>query len=57
VLLRIARERGDQAAIREHTKELHGLSGYAKHVGAIVERELAAAAAGSETGQRDLEAE
>jgi DNA-binding SARP family transcriptional activator/predicted ATPase len=49
VLLRIARERGDQAAIREHTKELHGLSGYAKHVGAIVERELAAA--GSETGQ------
>jgi hypothetical protein len=57
VLLRIARERGDQAAIREHTKELHELSGYAKHVGAIVERELAAAAAGSETGQRDLEAE
>jgi predicted ATPase len=57
VLLRIARERGDQAAIREHTKELHELSGYAKHVGAIVERELAAAAAGSETGRRDLEAE
>jgi DNA-binding SARP family transcriptional activator len=57
VLLRIARERGDQAAIREHTKELHELSGYAKHVGAIVERELAAAAAGSETGRPDLEAE
>jgi len=57
VLLRIARERGDKAAIREYAKELRELSGYAKHVGTIVERELAAAAVESETGQLDLEAE
>ena len=56
VLLRIARKRGDHEAVREYTKELRELSGYAKHVGAIVERELAAAAAGSETEPRDLEA-
>ena len=54
VLLRIARERGDKEAMREYAKELRELSGYAKHVGVIVERELAAVA--SETGQRDLEA-
>jgi tetratricopeptide (TPR) repeat protein len=57
VLLRIAREQGDEAAIREYAKELRALSGYAKHVGAVVERELAASAAASETGQRNLEAE
>jgi hypothetical protein len=57
VLLRIAREQGDEAAMREYAKELRALSGYAKHVGAIVERELAASAAASETRQRDLEAE
>ena len=54
VLLRIARERGDGEAMREYAKELRELSGYAKHVGTIVERELAAVAL--ETGQRDLEA-
>ena len=54
VLLRIARKRGDHEAVREYTKELRELSGYAKHVGAIVERELAAAAL--ETEPRDLEA-
>jgi DNA-binding SARP family transcriptional activator/tetratricopeptide (TPR) repeat protein len=54
VLLRIARERGDEEAMREYAKELRELSGYAKHVGTIVERELAAVAL--ETGQRDLEA-
>lgn len=43
VLLRIARERGDQDAVRDQAEELRELSGYAKHVGAIVERELAAA--------------
>jgi tetratricopeptide (TPR) repeat protein len=57
VLLRIAREQGDKAAMRDQMKELRELSGYAKHVGAIVERELAAAAAASETGQGELEAE
>jgi DNA-binding SARP family transcriptional activator/tetratricopeptide (TPR) repeat protein len=57
VLLRIAREQGDEAAMREYAKELRALSGYAKHVGAIVERELAASAAASGTRQRDLEAE
>ena len=55
VLLRIAREEGDLAAIRRQAEELREISGYAKHVGVIVERELAAAAAA--TGQKDLEAE
>ncbi|MGB5223401.1 MAG: AAA family ATPase [Polyangiales bacterium] len=50
VLLRIAREQGDEAAIREQMKELREIRGYAKHVGAIVERELAAAAAMSSAG-------
>jgi hypothetical protein len=40
--------------MRDYAKELRELSGYAKHVGTIVERELAAVAL--ETGQRDLEA-
>ena len=56
VLLRIARKQGDQVAIRECAQELRKLSGYAKHVGTIVERELAAAAAASEMEPRDLEA-
>jgi hypothetical protein len=55
VLLRIAREEGDLAAIRRQAEELREITGYAKHVGVIVERELAAAAAA--TGQQDLEAE
>lgn len=45
VLLRIARERGDEAAVREQAKELSEIRGYAKHVGLVVERELAAAGA------------
>ena len=45
VLLRIARERGDEAAVRQQAEELAEINGYAKHVGVIVERELAAAAA------------
>jgi hypothetical protein len=43
VLLRIAREQGDQEAIREQMTALGQINGYAKHVGAIVERELDAA--------------
>ena len=56
-IVMIAREQGDRAAIRDQMKELRELSGYAKHVDAIVERELAAAAAASEIAQGDLEAE
>ena len=56
VLLRIARKRGDEAAIREYAKELREISGYATHVGAIVEHELAEVAVELDTGQRDLEA-
>lgn len=55
VLLRIAREQGDEAAIRRQAQELAEINGYAKHVGLIVERELAAAAAA--TQELDLEAE
>jgi hypothetical protein len=43
VLLRIAREQGDQEAVREQVNALGELDGYANHVGAIVDRELAAA--------------
>ena len=57
VLLRAARESGDRAAMREHAKELRGLSGYAKHVTAVVERELDAARIELRTEQRELEAE
>ncbi len=57
VLLRIARERGDKAAMHERMQELRAISGYAKHVGEIVECELAAAAAISGTELREMEAE
>ena len=57
VLLRIAREQGDEAAVRDQINELRALSGYAKHVGAIVEQELAAASTVSKSKQRNLEAE
>ena len=57
VLLRIARERGEKAAMRDRRQELRAISGYAKHVGEIVERELAAAATVSGTALRDMEAE
>jgi len=55
VLLRIAREQGDAAEAREQADELRKLTGYAKHVGTVVERELAAAAA--MLGRANLEAE
>ena len=45
VLLRIARKQGDEAAVRQQAKELSEIRGYAKHVGLVVERELAAAGA------------
>jgi hypothetical protein len=57
VLLRIARERGDKAAMRDRMQELRAVSGYAKHVGEIVECELAAAEAISGTELREMEAE
>jgi hypothetical protein len=43
--------------MRDRMQELRATSGYAKHVGEIVERELAAAAAVSGTELRDMEAE
>ena len=45
VLLRIAREQGDAASVQQQAAELREINGYAKHVGLVVERELAAAAA------------
>lgn len=54
VLLRIAREEGDEVEVRRQAEELSQITGYAKHVGLIVERELAAA--GVTTGERELEA-
>ena len=54
VLLRIAREQGDQEAIRQQAQELSEITGYAKHVSLIVDRELAAAAEATKT---NLEAE
>jgi hypothetical protein len=45
VLLRIAREQGDEAGMHAQMKELSEIRGYAKHVGLVVERELAAARA------------
>lgn len=56
VLLRVARERGDGAAVREQAEALHNLTGYARHVGAVVERELAAAESESKSNRRKLEA-
>jgi hypothetical protein len=53
VLLRIAREEGDPAEIRRQAEELRGITGYAKHVAVVVERELAAAA--TVTTELDLE--
>lgn len=50
VLLRIAREQGDGDSIREQMEALREINGYAKHVSAIVERELAAATALVESG-------
>jgi DNA-binding SARP family transcriptional activator len=44
ILLRIARERGDSERMREHADALRNLSGYARHVGVIVEQQLAATA-------------
>jgi len=55
VLLRIACARGDHVAMQEQVKELGKLSGYAKNVRAIVERELAAAGIESENRQQELE--
>lgn len=43
ILLRIARERGDRAAMREEAAKLQRLTGYAKHIRAIVDKELTAA--------------
>lgn len=57
VLLRIARARGDRAAMQEQEERLRQLSGYAKHVHAIVEAELAASALDLRTARRALEAE
>jgi tetratricopeptide (TPR) repeat protein len=45
VLLQIARTQGDEDAVRQLAEELAEINGYAKHVGVVVERELAAAAA------------
>ncbi len=42
VLLRIARERGDREAAAQIVEELKEIRGYAKHVGQVVDRELAA---------------
>ena len=50
VLLRIAREQGDATQVEQLAEELRQISGYANHVGVIVERELAAAAAMSKAG-------
>ena len=44
VLLRIAREKGDDEAANQIAAELREIRGYAKHVGEVVDRELAAAA-------------
>ena len=51
VLLRIARKQGDDAQVRQLTQELRESKGYAKHVGMIVEQELAAASVVGEAGQ------
>ena len=50
VLLRIAREQGDHAAVEQQAKELSEIRGYAKHVSVVVERELAAAGASGQDG-------
>ena len=42
VLLRIAREQGDREAAAQIAEELKEIRGYAKHVGEVVDRELAA---------------
>jgi tetratricopeptide (TPR) repeat protein len=47
VLLRIAREQGDDEAVQQLAQELREISGYANHVRLVVERELAAAGAAS----------
>jgi DNA-binding SARP family transcriptional activator len=57
VLLRIARDRGDEQAMREQVEELGKLNGYARHIGAIVKNELSAADIELESSQRELEAE
>jgi len=57
VLLRIARERDDEEAMRDRLQELRQISGYSKHVGEIVERELSAAGAASGAALQELEAE
>jgi hypothetical protein len=57
VLLRIARERDDEEAMRDRLQELRQISGYSKHVGEIVERELSAAGAASGAALHELEAE
>ena len=56
VLLRIAREEGDETAVRQQAEELRAISGYAKHVAAVVDLELAAAT-GTLGEQQNLEAE
>jgi len=55
VLLRIAREQGDEAAVRQQANELAEIDGYAKHVGVVVERELAAAAAATRRRSSEVE--
>jgi tetratricopeptide (TPR) repeat protein len=57
VLLRIARARRDRAAMREQNEKLRQLNGYAKHVRAIVEAEIAASEPDVEAATRELEAE
>ena len=47
VLLRIAREQGDVATASHIASELREIRGYARHVGEIVERELAAVEEGA----------
>ncbi len=57
VLLRIAREEGDEEAVRHQVEELRQIRGYAKHVGVVVERELRAASKKKTEAPRELEAE
>ncbi|MGB8330892.1 MAG: AAA family ATPase [Polyangiales bacterium] len=56
VLLRIARVRRDGAAMREQGEKLRQLTGYSKHVAAMVERELAASELDAKMRQPQLEA-
>ncbi len=57
VLLRIARERGESAEVKALAEELRSISGYARHVGAVVEREIGAARVERESSRGELGAE